>query len=65
VNVRQVAALAGIVAGLTSSLSADTLILRDGRRVQGELIAVRDGVVEFEGQKGFFGHERMRIDRDE
>jgi PA-IL-like protein len=65
VRLRQVVALAGMVAGLTASLSADTLILRDGRRVQGELIAVRDGVVEFEGQKGFFGHERMRIDRDE
>jgi PA-IL-like protein len=65
VRLRQVVMLAGMVAGLTASLSADTLILRDGRRVQGELIAVRDGVVEFEGQKGFFGHERMRLERDE
>jgi hypothetical protein len=60
-----VASLAGIVAGLTASLSADTLIMRDGRRVQGELISVRDGIVEFEGQRGFFGHERMRVERDE
>jgi hypothetical protein len=59
------AALAAIVAGLTVTLSADTLIMRDGRRVQGELIAVRDGVVEFEGQRGFFGRERMRVDRGE
>jgi len=65
VRLRQLAALAGIVGGLTASLRADTLILRDGRRVQGELISVRDGVVEFEGQKGFFGHERLRLDRDE
>jgi hypothetical protein len=65
VTLRQVGWLAAIVAGLTVSLSADTLIMRDGRRVSGELIAVRDGIVEFEGQRGFFGHERMRIDRDE
>jgi hypothetical protein len=65
VKLRRVAWLAGIVAGLTASLSADTLIMRDGRRVQGELVAVRDGVVEFEGQRGFFGHERLRVGRDE
>lgn len=47
-------------------LSADTLVLRDGRRVQGELIAVRDGVIEFEGQRGLFGgRDRIRVDRDE
>lgn len=64
-RLRQVAGLAAIIAGLTASLSADTLIMRDGRRVPGELIAVRDGVVEFEGQRGFFGHERMHVDRDD
>ncbi|HUR34240.1 MAG TPA: hypothetical protein VM032_10630 [Vicinamibacterales bacterium] len=46
-------------------LRADTLVLRDGRRVQGELIAVRDGVIEFEGQRGLFGRERQRFDRDD
>lgn len=51
--------LAGVV------LSADTLVLRDGRRVQGELIAVRDGVIEFEGQRGVFGRERTRFDRED
>jgi hypothetical protein len=50
--------------GLSVFLSADTLVMRDGRRLQGELIAVRDGVVEFEGQRGLFGaRERVRIDR--
>jgi hypothetical protein len=50
----------------TVSLAADTMVMRDGRRVQGELIAVRDGVIEFDGQRGLFGgHERMRIDRDD
>ena len=48
---RQGAALvaAFVLAGV--ALQADTLVLRDGRRVQGELVAVRDGVIEFEGQR--------------
>ncbi len=46
-------------------LSADTLVMRDGRRVQGELVAVRDGVIEFEGQRGLFGRERVRVDRED
>ena len=47
--------------------SADTLIMRDGRRVDGQLVAVRDGVIEFEGQRsGFFGgREQLRVDRDD
>jgi hypothetical protein len=46
-------------------LRADTLVLRDGRRLQGDLVAVRDGVIEFEGQRGAFNRERIRLDRDE
>lgn len=48
-------------------LQADTLILRDGRRLQGTLLAVRDGIVEFDAQRsGFFGgRERLRLDRDD
>jgi hypothetical protein len=49
---------------LSVAVSADTLVLRDGRRVQGDLVAIRDGIIEFDGQRGFFGgHERMRVDR--
>jgi len=44
------------------SLRADTLVMRNGERIQGQLISVRDGVIEFEGQRGFFGRERLRID---
>src|SRR5258708_7468514 len=52
--------------GLSVAVSADTLVLRDGRRVQGELIGMRDGVIEFEGQRGFLGgRERLRINRDD
>src|SRR5262245_5239425 len=44
---------------------ADTLVLRDGNRVDGTVVSVRDGIVEFEARRGFFGRERMRVDRDE
>lgn len=50
----------------TAVLQADTLVLRDGRRIDGDLIAVRDGMVEFDGRSGVFGRrERLRVDRDE
>lgn len=45
---------------------ADTLVLRDGRRVDGELLSVRDGVVEFEARRaGFFSRERLRVNRED
>jgi hypothetical protein len=47
---------------LSALLSADTLVLRDGRRVEGELIAVQDGVIEFQ-TRGPFGPERARLNR--
>ncbi len=47
------------------SLSADTLFLRDGRRVNGELVGVRDGTIEFDVQQGLFGRERVRISQAE
>jgi hypothetical protein len=59
--------IAGVALMLTLSatLKADTLILRDGTRVQGELIAVRNGIIEFE-ERGRFGVGRtLRLDRDE
>ena len=58
------ATLAGCAA-LGALLHADTLVLRDGRRVEGTLLSVRDGVVEFEVQRGFGGRDRVRLDRDE
>lgn len=44
-------------------LEADTLILRDGRRVQGSLRSVRNGVVEFEEDRGFKGNRVVRFDQ--
>lgn len=55
----------GGVVALTAALGADTLVLRDGRRVQGELVAVRDGVIEFDGRQGRFRRERFRVDRED
>ena len=49
-----------LVLGVTPA--ADTLVLRDGRRVEGQLVSVRDGVIDFEAQRGLFGRERMRVD---
>ena len=57
-------ALAGIwIVSTVVALGADALILKDGRRVDGELIAVRDGVIEFEQRRAGGGRERVMIDR--
>ena len=46
-------------------LQADTLYLRNGSRIEGELIAIRNGQIEFEERRGFGGTRIMRYDRDE
>ncbi len=53
-----------IVALGGASLVADTLVLRDGRRVQGELRSVRDGIVEFV-ERGFFSSKTIRVNLEE
>ncbi len=54
-----------VVGGLAgATLLADTLVLRDGRRIEGELRSVRDGVIEFV-ERGFFSSKTLRISRDE
>jgi hypothetical protein len=47
----------------TAALQADTLIFRDGRRVDGELMAVAGGTVEFRERRG--RGRVLRVDRDE
>ncbi len=61
---RWIARVALIVA-LPVSLQADTLILRDGSRVQGELVSVRNGTIEFEEHRNFGTGRTLRFDRDE
>ena len=53
-------ALMLLVAGVVAS--ADTLVLRDGRRVQGELIGVFGREIEFE-ERGGFNRRVVRIPR--
>ena len=48
---------------LVATVNADTLILRDGRRIQGQLISFQNGVVEF--QENGFGGRLGRVSRDE
>lgn len=51
--------------GLSSiAVLADTLILRNGDRVVGRLIAVRDGVIDFEEDRGF-GRRVVRIEQED
>jgi hypothetical protein len=46
-------------------LRADVLVLRNGTRVQGELLSVRGGVIEFEEQRGLGRGRTIRVDREE
>ncbi len=54
-----------ILAALPVGLRADTLYLRDGSRVQGELLGVRNGTIEFEERRGSGSGRTLRFDRDE
>ncbi len=59
--------IAGAAAGLALSgalVSADTLVLRNGNRVQGRLISIRNGVIEFEQERGF-GERTVRVDQED
>lgn len=64
-NARRWTAVACLCLILVVGLQADVLVLRDGRRVQGRLIAVNEGLVEFEVQRGRFNRERMRVEQAE
>src|SRR5437867_3107626 len=50
---------------VVATANADTLVLRDGRRIQGHLISVQNGFVEFEGAQTFGGNRAFRLDRNE
>ena len=54
-----------ILLALPVSLQADTLYLRNGQRIQGELVGIRNGQIEFEERRGFGGGRTVRFDRDE
>jgi hypothetical protein len=59
-------ATAALMLSFPLTLGADTLYLRNGTRVQGDLVAVRGNTIEFEERRGGFGGTRtIRIDRSE
>lgn len=62
---RTVVVSLALLAALPAVMAADTLILRDGSRVRGELIEIRDGVIEFDEQRSFGRSRTLRLDRDE
>lgn len=62
---RRAGAIGIALIGFTLAARADTLVLRDGSRVDGTVVSIRDGMVEFDARRGFLGRERVRVDRDE
>jgi hypothetical protein len=63
-SIARTGVIALFVLGALATLSADTLFLRDGRRVSGELLTVRNGVIEFQ-EYGSRNARILRIPRDE
>src|SRR5215831_17882140 len=61
----RISVVAALACGWSIFLNADTLFLRDGRRVDGELIGIRDGVIEFDANRTFGGRDRVRLNRSE
>lgn len=56
--------VAAIVA-FSATLAADTVVLRNGTRIEGALLSVRNGVIEFEERRGSGRGRRIEIDREE
>ncbi len=56
---------AALVASLPLTLVADTIYLRNGTRLQGELVSVRGNTIEFQEQRGFGGSRTIRINRND
>jgi hypothetical protein len=60
---RSVAWVVAVVLTALVPAGADTLVFRNGRRVEGELIGVRDGLIEFQELEG--RQRVVRVPRDE
>jgi hypothetical protein len=61
---RTVVAVTLIIATVTVAISADTLVLTNGRRIQGELLGVFGREIEFEDRSGG-GRRIMRVPRSD
>jgi hypothetical protein len=58
----------GLIAALLTVptfLAADTLVLRNGTRIEGELVGVRNGRIEFEERRGFGRGRLIEFEREE
>jgi len=61
----RVVLVVALLAGLPAILKADVLVLRNGQRIQGQLITVRGGVIEFEERRGYGSGRTIRLNRNE
>jgi hypothetical protein len=52
-----------VVSVWTAALAADTLVMRNGNRVSGRLIGLRDGVFEFEEDRGLRRGRVIRVEQ--
>ena len=62
---RHVVVCLALVTACPLALVADTLVLRNGTRLQGELLGIRNGRIEFEERSGYGRGRRLEFDRDE
>ena len=62
---RHIAAVSLLVMAAGIMASADTLVLTNGRRIQGELLGVFGREIEFEERNGFGGRRIVRVPRNE
>lgn len=61
----RVVLVVALLSGLPAILEADVLVLRNGQRIQGQLITVRGGVIEFEERRGYGSGRTVRLNRSE
>ena len=60
-NPRALLAPLTLLMALPVALQADTLYLRNGSRIQGELVGIRNGTIEFEERRGFGGTRTVDV----
>ncbi len=60
-----VAVVAFVVVAGAAVLSADILVMRDGRRIEGQLVSVQRGTIEFREERGFGSSRTIQVRRDE
>jgi hypothetical protein len=64
-HMRHILLCFAIVTSFPLALAADTLVLRNGTRLQGELLGVHNGRIEFEERSVYGRGRRVEFDRDE